>query len=684
LPHWRSVKRQANFWERFAMAETIVTEHFFITLSDGVRLAARLWLPADAMRQPVPAILEYIPYRKRDGTRGRDEPMHGWFAAQGYGAIRVDMRGSGESDGHMADEYLAQELDDACEVIDWLSRQRWCNGRVGMMGKSWGGFNALQTAALRPPALKAIITVCSTDDRYADDIHFMGGALLNDNLWWGAIMLAYQARPADPDLVGADWRDQWLERLESLPFFPALWLAHQRRDAYWRHGSVCEDFSAIQCPVFAVGGWADAYTNAIPRLLEGLTAPRRGLIGPWAHLYPQDGKPGPAIGFLQEALRWWDLWLKDEDRGIMAEPMLRAFIEDWTPPGGRNPMPGRFVGEAQWPSPHIEPRALHLNTDGLGAAPLADAEATIRSPCWTGLAVGEWMGMGVTGEGPADQRHEDGFSLVFHGEPLTERMEILGAPEIAISLASDKPIAQLCVRLCDVAPDGTSRRISYGVLNLTHRDSHAEPNALAPGVFYDVRVKLNDCGYAFAPGHVVRLALSSAYWPLIWPAPEAATLTVRLPGKLFLPVRPADPSEAAISFAPPLRGALAPITKVAEGRMTRTATLDLLTGVATYVTHGEGGLFGEGAHRFDAIDTTVSHDLKRELTIGAEDPLSARYLITQKYELGREGWRIVIETRTSMHATAADFVVQASVRAYENGALAGARDMEETIPRDLL
>jgi putative CocE/NonD family hydrolase len=684
LPHWRSVKRQANFWERFAMAETIVTEHFFITLSDGVRLAARLWLPADAMRQPVPAILEYIPYRKRDGTRGRDEPMHGWFAAQGYGAIRVDMRGSGESDGHMADEYLAQELDDACEVIDWLSRQRWCNGRVGMMGKSWGGFNALQTAALRPPALKAIITVCSTDDRYADDIHFMGGALLNDNLWWGAIMLAYQARPADPDLVGADWRDQWLERLESLPFFPALWLAHQRRDAYWRHGSVCEDFSAIQCPVFAVGGWADAYTNAIPRLLEGLTAPRRGLIGPWAHLYPQDGKPGPAIGFLQEALRWWDLWLKDEDRGIMAEPMLRAFIEDWTPPGGRNPMPGRFVGEAQWPSPHIEPRALHLNTDGLGAAPLADAEATIRSPCWTGLAVGEWMGMGVTGEGPADQRHEDGFSLVFDGEPLTERMEILGAPEIAISLASDKPIAQLCVRLCDVAPDGTSRRISYGVLNLTHRDSHAEPNALAPGVFYDVRVKLNDCGYAFAPGHVVRLALSSAYWPLIWPAPEAATLTVRLPGKLFLPVRPADPSEAAISFAPPLRGALAPITKVAEGRMTRTATLDLLTGVATYVTHGEGGLFGEGAHRFDAIDTTVSHDLKRELTIGAEDPLSARYLITQKYELGREGWRIVIETRTSMHATAADFVVQASVRAYENGALAGARDMEETIPRDLL
>ncbi|SDR53336.1 hypothetical protein SAMN05519103_04700 [Rhizobiales bacterium GAS113] len=666
------------------MPAVTVVEHLFIELSDGIRLAARLWLPADAAEKPVPAILEYIPYRKRDGTRGRDEPMHGWFAAQGYAAIRVDTRGSGESDGHMADEYLGRELQDACEVIDWLSRQSWCNGRVGMMGKSWGGFNALQTAALRPPALKAIITVCSTDDRYADDIHYMGGTLLNDNLWWGTIMLAYQARPADPRLVGEAWRDQWLERLQALPFFPALWLAHQRRDAYWKHGSVCEDFSAITCPVFAVGGWADAYTNAVLRLLEGLTVPRRGLIGPWAHVYAQDGTPGPAIGFLQEALRWWDHWLKDEDRGIMAEPMLRAFIEDWSPPGDRDPVPGRFVGEAQWPSPRIERRVLYLNGGGLGVVPAAGGETTIRSPCWTGLAVGEWMGTGVAGEGPADQRHDDGFSLLFDGAPLSDRVEILGAPEVEIEIAADKKLAQLCVRLCDVAPDGSSRRVSYGVLNLTHRDSHAEPSALVPGAFYKIRVKLNDCGHGFAPGHVVRLAFSTGYWPLIWPAPEAATLTLRVPGKLVLPVRPPDPRDEAIGFEPPLRGRPAPITKVAEGRMTRTTAFDLLTGVSTYVTHGEGGLFGEGVLRFDEIDTTISHDLRRELTIGADDPLTARYHLTQSYALGREGWRIRIETRTSMQATATDFVVAASLRAYENGTLAGSRDFEERIPRDLL
>ena len=666
------------------MTEIIVTEHLFITLSDGARLAARLWLPKDAADKPVPAILEYIPYRKRDGTRGRDEPMHGWFARQGYAAIRVDMRGSGESDGHMGDEYLARELEDACEVIDWLGRQSWCDGRVGMMGKSWGGFNALQTAALRPPALKAVITVCSTDDRYADDVHYMGGALLNDNLWWGSIMLAFQARPPDPVLVGESWRSQWLERLRGLPFFPALWLAHQRRDAYWRHGSVCENFSAIACPVFAVGGWADAYTNAIPRLLEGLSVPRRGLIGPWAHVYPQDGAPGPAIGFLQEALRWWDHWLKDLDRGVMGEPMLRAFIEEWSPPGDRNLTPGRFVGEARWPSPRITRRAFYLDGEGLSEAPKPGEAATIRSPCWTGLAVGEWMGTGVMGQGPIDQRHDDGFSLVFDGEPLTSRLEILGAPGIEVELASDKLAAQLCVRLCDVAPDGSSRRISYGVLNLAHRDSHAAPSALTPGAFYPVRVKLNDCGYVFERGHKLRVALSTAYWPLIWPTPEAATLTVRAPGTLVLPVRAPDAGDDAVRFEAPLRGRPAPITKMAEGRMSRSLALDLTTGVSTYVANSEGGLLGEGAQRFDEINSTISHDLKRKFTIGVDDPLTARHDLTQSYELGREGWRIRIETQTSMQASATHFMLRGSVRAYENGALAGSRQWDETIPRDFL
>lgn len=666
------------------MSPVRTIEHFFIPLADGSRLAARLWLPEDAEARPVPAILEYIPYRKRDGTRGRDEPMHGWFAAHGYAAIRVDMRGSGESDGLLEDEYLQRELDDACEVIAWLAAQPWCTGSVGMMGKSWGGFNCLQVAALNPPALKAIITVCSTDDRYADDIHFMGGTLLNDNLWWGSIMLAYQARPADPLLVGEAWRAQWQHRLDHLPFFPALWLAHQRRDAYWRHGSICEDFSAVQCPVFAVGGWGDAYTNAIPRLIEGLTVPRLGLIGPWAHIYPQDGVPGPAIGFLQEATRWWDHWLKGTDRGIMAEPMMRAFVEEWAPPGHRDPVPGRFVGEATWPSPMIVARTVYLAPGTLAAEAGPANEIAFTSPAWTGAAAGEWMGTGVNGEEPADQRHDDAFSCCFDGEVLAERLELLGAPEIEVEIAADKPLAQLCARLCDVEPDGSSRRIAYAVFNLTHRDSHAEPEALVPGRFYPIRLKLSDCGYALAPGHRLRLALSTAYWPLIWPAPEPVTLTLRCPGRLTLPLRQAGADEPVIAFEPALSAARTPTTKVAEGRMARTTSLDLLTDTATYVTEGEGGLFGEGVLRFDEIDTTLSHSLRRELTVRGDDPLSARYRLTESYEMGREGWQIRIEVKTAMQATATDFILEGELRASANGELAAERRWHEKIPRDLL
>jgi len=274
-------------------------EHCWVPLPDGCRLAARIWLPADAETSPVPAILEYIPYRKRDLTRARDEPMHHWFAGHGYAAVRVDVRGSGDSDGVLLDEYLEQEILDGADAIRWIASQPWCTGGVGMIGKSWGGFSALQIAARRPPALKAIITVCASDDRYTDDAHYMGGCLLNENLTWDSVLLTFAALPPDPALVGERWREVWADRLERAVFFPELWLRHPHRDDYWRHGSVGEDPGRIGCPVYAVGGWADGYTNAIPRLLASLRAPRKGLVGPWGHEYPHDGAPGPAIGFQQ-------------------------------------------------------------------------------------------------------------------------------------------------------------------------------------------------------------------------------------------------------------------------------------------------------------------------------------------------------------------------------------------------
>src|SRR5690606_21767704 len=539
-----------------------------------------------------PAILEYIPYRKRDLMRARDEPIHRYFAAHGYASVRVDVRGSGDSDGLLEDEYSPQELADALDLIAWISAQPWCSGPVGMMGISWGGFNALQVASLGPPELEAIITLCSTDDRYADDAHYMGGCLLNENMQWGSILTMNTAYPPDPDVVGERWRDMWLARIDALEPFAARWMSHPWRTDFWKHGSVCEDYHRIRTPVYAIGGWADGYSNTVPRLVANLSCPRKGLIGPWAHNFPHDATPGPSIGFLQEAVRWWDHWLKGRDTGIMDEPVLRAWMQEWVEPQPQyEDWPGRWVGEDAWPSPRIAPRTFELDVGNL-AEEVTDSRAlSFRSPQTTGLRGGEWCGFGVDGEMPPDQRPDDGGSLVFDSDPLDERIEVLGAPVLELEVASDRPVALLAARLCDVAPDGSSLRVSYGLLNLCQRDSREAPEPLEPGRPYRVTLQLNDLAHAFAAGHRIRLALSSSYWPIAWPSPEPATLTVRTGiSTLTLPARPPRPEDDALrEFEPPEAAPGTPHTKLRRMPMRRSIEIDLTTNEMVYTLRGDGG-----------------------------------------------------------------------------------------------
>jgi len=343
-------------------------EDLGITLSDGTRLSARVWRPLDAGTDPVPAILEYLPYRKRDGTCARDALSHPWMAKRGYACIRVDIRGNGDSQGLMEDEYTQQELDDAVEVIHWLAAQPWCSGTIGMMGISWGGFNSLQVAAMQPEPLKSIITLCSTVDRYADDIHFKGGCLLNENLGWGATMWCFSSRAPDPALVGDAWREMWLERLRAQPFLPETWLQHQTRDAFWQHGSICEDFSAVKTPTLAISGWGDSYMNTVPHLVENLDTVVKGINGPWIHKYPHFAIPGPRIGFLQEALRWWDRWLKGVENGAEDDPDYRAYLMDGIAPETKSLFrPGRWVAEAEGATAHLPVTTLSLSDAGLGS-----------------------------------------------------------------------------------------------------------------------------------------------------------------------------------------------------------------------------------------------------------------------------------------------------------------------------
>jgi hypothetical protein len=255
-------------------------EHVWVPLPDGTRLAARIWRPVDSDAEPVPGILEYIPYRQRDLSSSRDAIHHPYMAGHGYACVRVDIRGTGNSEGVLLDEYTDQEQQDAEEVLAWLAAQPWCDGRTGMMGISWGGFAALQVAARRPPSLGAVVACSFTDERYEDDMHYMGGCLLSDNLSEAGTMFAHATCPPDPAVVGDAWRDMWLERLRAAEPWARKWLRHQRRGDYWRRASVREDYSAVQVPVFAVSGWADGYSNAVFRVLANLDVPRKGLIGP--------------------------------------------------------------------------------------------------------------------------------------------------------------------------------------------------------------------------------------------------------------------------------------------------------------------------------------------------------------------------------------------------------------------
>jgi putative CocE/NonD family hydrolase len=669
--------------DSFPYAVTEV-EHTLITMPDGTRLAARLWLPEGAEASPVPAIFEYIPYRKRDLTRARDDITHRYLAGHGYACIRVDLRGSGESEGVMVDQYRQQEMDDGVAVIRWLTEQPWCNGQVGMMGISWGGFNSLQIAALQPAGLKAIITACSTDDLYLDNMHYMGGCLLSDNLSESTTMFSVNTCPPDPQLVGERWREMWLERLAGSGLWLDTWLRHQHRDEYWQHGSVGEDYSAIRCPVMAVGGWSDGYTNAIFRLLEHLAVPRQGLVGPWGHKYPHLGKPGPAIGFLQESLRWWDYWLKGQETGIMQEPMLRAWMQDSVPPTTRYAQrPGHWIGEQQWPSPNIRWQSYPLTPHRLASDPEhrrhEAATQSLQSPLSVGLFAGKWCSYTAAPDLPHDQREEDGGALVYDSAPLQQPLAILGAPEVELELAANRPIAMIAVRLSDVAPDDKATRVSYGLLNLTHRNGSTVPEPLEPGRRYRVRVAMNHIAQHFPVGHRLRLSLSTSYWPLAWPPPESVRLTLHLDNStLKLPLREPQPGDAEIRFeqaegAPPPR-----IEHLEPPHHNWLVHRDLANDVSTLEV-----IKDEGRYRIEAIDMEVGDRTWDWYSYEDDDFTSARGETRTERTFRRGDWSVRTTTHTVLTADTTHFHISAELDAYEGDTRIYSENWIRSIPREV-
>jgi uncharacterized protein len=531
-------------------AYTMTRREAFIPMPDGVRLAADLFMPqGGAAGARFPVLLEYLPYRK-DESRSRDHALYDYFVRRGYIVARVDIRGTGNSEGRLIEyEYSDREQLDGEAVIAWLAKQPFSTGKVGMFGISWGGFNSIHMAMRNPPALKAIIAVDATDDLYQDDVHYIDGIMHVDS--WEMSQELENARPGAPGYVidDANFRD----RFDTQPWM-MTYKRQQRDGPFWDRTALKTRYESIHIPTFVFGGWYDGYRDSVPRMLEHLKAPIKALVGPWHHSFPHDAYPKPQIEWRHEAVRWFDQWLKGRDTGIMDEPRFAVFIRHWHPPGPvLEEAPGEWRWEEGWPIARIRDRVLHPQPNHtLAAAVPASDTHRLRYVPSAGIEAGGpvmWWG-----DVAPDQRPTDAYSLVYDTDPLPGDLEILGLPLAHLRVAADARRANWFVRLSDVAPDGTVTQVAGAGFNGTHRLSDRSPQDVEPGVFFPLEIEMHFTSWVFPKGHRIRLAIDNAQWPMFWPTPYPMTTSLALggddPSRVVLPVVP--PAERPRpSFLPP-------------------------------------------------------------------------------------------------------------------------------------
>jgi putative CocE/NonD family hydrolase len=648
----------------------------WIPMKDGTRLAVNLYMPEGAKpADKFPAILEYLPYRKDDWTLERDWKLHSYFVRRGYVTARVDIRGTGASEGAPPDrEYSDQEQQDGLEIIAWLARQSWSNGSVGMMGISWGGFNAIQLARLHPPALKAILTVCATEELFHDDIHYVDGMMHVDE-FEPAMDLELGITRA-PDFPTDE--KSLAPRFDSSPWF-LLYLRQQRDGPFWRRASVAPDhYADYTVPSFMVGGFLDGYRDSLARFFEKSKAPIKALLGPWNHSFPHNAEPGPAIEWRDEATRWWDYWLKGKQNGIMDEPRFEVYMRRPYPPDPNiKEIPGEWRAEKSWPPAGLTKEAFSLQSDHTLKSELAGAGIHhLKYVPSIGIEAGFWWG-----DFTVDQRPLDAFSLVYDSPPVEKDTAIFGWPRAVLQVSSTAPLADWFVRLSDVAPDGTVTMVTGAGQSGAQRDSAASPTDLEPEGTYSIPIELHLTSWIFPRGHKIRLAISNSLWPMIWPTPSPMETLLFLggaqPSRLELPIVPTESSghphfPAVVEAPPPLEGisSTGDVWPPKEWTLTR----DLMTGTTRVAWNGEdAGQYPWGKTKDCEQMTYVVQDSDPAASTVHADAsttveLPNRILV----------WSVILDLRSD----AKSFYYHFERRLTENGTLIRKKSWDETVPRD--
>ncbi len=655
-------------------------EEVRIPMRDGVQLAADLWRPkGKGDRARFPVLLEYLPYRKDEGRGGRYD-LYAYFVRRGYVVARVDIRGTGNSEGTLIPyEYSEIEQSDGEQVIAWLAGRPFSNGNVGMFGISWGGFNSIHMAMRNPPALKAILAVDATDDLYQDDVHFMDGMMHVDS--WEMSQDLANAMPGAPEyrIDEAYFKDRF-----DTPPWMLTYKKQQRDGPFWDRTALKTRYDAIRIPTFVIGGWYDGYRDSVPRMLEHMKAPVKAIVGAWNHTFPHEPYPKPGIEWRREAVRWFDQWLKGRHTGILDEPRFAVYVRGFHPPGPfLEEAPGEWRYEEGWPIARIKERVLYPQADArLGEVPSPAAVHQLRYVPTTGIEAGGpvmWFG-----DVAHDQRPSDAWSLVYETAPQQSELEILGLPRALLRVSADAPRADWFARLSDVAPDGTTTLVASAGQNGAHRLSARDPKALEPGEVFPLEIEMHFTSWVFPKGHRLRLAVSNAQWPMIWPTPWSMTTALHLGGaegrRLLLPVVP--------YAARPRPDFLPPATE--HESLSGFESLDL----GTSSGYGEISSIDRNPQRHSTRVTATNASASRfpwgeehnteTITHEAEDDhpeatsVRGEYATTVKLEDRTLLWENHVEIRSDR----LNFYYASTKRLLKDGVLLREKSWQETIPRD--
>ena len=650
-----------------------VSEKILIPMRDGVKLGANLVRPdRPDPHAKYPALLTYDPYR---ATEGDSLPRLGYFAEHGYYGVHVDLRGTGMSHGQeVPNQYSEIERRDAEDTIAWLAAQPWSNGNVGMFGTSYSGYNSIQLAMREPPALKAIIPTFSTDDVYTDCIVFYDGALQCEALArWPFFMIALSGLPGPPDYNYDTPEAQY--RIEQEPWIFDM-LRHQTNDAFWQRLSLRPHYEAIKIPVMMVAGWLDQCPDSFSRMMEHLEVPTKAIVGPWTHGI---GLPGPAINIQHESLRWWDRWLKGTDTGVTDEPPVALFVNQSYEPGlNIKEIPGEWRYEDAWPVRRVRDMGFTPQPNGvLAKTRQTDMKRDLPYKPSVGMT-NRYRCPHNAAELPIDQRADDDYSMCFDTEPLSEDVEILGHPRAEIHVSCTAPVANWIVRLCNVAPDGTSTLVTKGILNGTHRVSHINPTALKPGEIYKLTINLKVISWVFPQGHRIRFAVSNADFPNLWPSPYTMMTSLYVDGqhesRFFLPTCPAE-TRSAPRFqppeSPPGSERRAPQNKwtVTRDEMARTVTVFR----ETVQFLGQGGQ-----------SSNIEEMERRWCTVNDNDPAVVKVVAEGETTLDAPSGRLMCKSYMTIESNAETFHVTVKRQLFVNNALKYGKSWEDRIPRNLV